>query len=57
MNKNNNGKIYNRLTIPTVPQQSNSYNYVSTFSKYGYISTNAFVVIQLDNGLWIRKNI
>lgn len=58
MNENSNGKnyklassytdqVYIGLTTPKVQQQP----------KYGYIYTRAFVIVQLNNGMWIRKNI
>lgn len=51
----NTNQVYNNLTIPNIQKRSN-YNYTTT-SKYGYIYTSAFTIIQLNNGMSIRKNI
>ena len=54
----NTNQVYNNLIVPKVQRRSNyGYNYTTNFSKYSYIPTSAFVVIQLNNGMWIRKNI
>ena len=44
------------ITSKPIPSQT-KYGYIYQNSKYGYISTNAFVVVQLSSGMWIRKNL